>query len=209
MSSLSGSAPTLSVRDPSLTEFIVFLNKYLNTSYTNIAFLAVLVYDHAITADIEVARIWTLQWGLPKILFLINRYIVPPMLIFNEISFAIPNIPGPICAFIIKWTAWPTVVALATVEMILMLRVLAIYGHSKMMTRFLVGLFIIQMVVLLVMTSVVVSNIVAIPGDPILAAFFSPHYIYMLAGFPQSFLKVSLSSSLCTRFSKVMASVRP
>ncbi|KAF8177338.1 hypothetical protein K438DRAFT_2022297 [Mycena galopus ATCC 62051] len=51
------------------------LNDYAAVRYTNIAFVTFMVFDHAITFDTEVARIWTLQWRLPKVLFLINRYV--------------------------------------------------------------------------------------------------------------------------------------
>ncbi|CAK5266299.1 unnamed protein product [Mycena citricolor] len=88
-------------------------------------------------------RSWpSLKWRLPKILYLINRYIVPPMLIFDAIVPAIYNLPEsmlvvlvltdliaaddqPRCDFIAKWTPWPTIISLTTSEMILMLRVFA------------------------------------------------------------------------------------
>jgi hypothetical protein len=66
----------------SFSEVIAFLNNYAAARYTNVAFLTVLLYDHAITFYFEVAMIWTLPWGLPKIIFLTTRYVVPPMLLF-------------------------------------------------------------------------------------------------------------------------------
>ncbi|KAF8177304.1 hypothetical protein K438DRAFT_2022275, partial [Mycena galopus ATCC 62051] len=102
------------------------LNDYAAVRYTSIAFVTFMVFDHAITFDTEVARIWTLQWQLPKVLFLINRYVVPPMLIFDSIVPTIHDVPESLCTFIGKWTSWPTIISLGTVEIILMLRVFAI-----------------------------------------------------------------------------------
>ncbi|KAJ6555705.1 hypothetical protein DFH09DRAFT_1491976 [Mycena vulgaris] len=101
-----------------------------------------LVYDHVITFDVEVSRIWTLPLGLPKVLFLINRYIVPPMLIFDGTVPTIYDLPDSLCNFIAKWTSWPTIISLATVELILIIRVLAICGQRKIVRLCLTGLFI-------------------------------------------------------------------
>ncbi|GLB44977.1 hypothetical protein LshimejAT787_1900550 [Lyophyllum shimeji] len=126
------------------------LNEYMAVRYTNVAFLMLLLYDHALTFDLEVERIWTLPWRLPKVLFLLNRYIIPPMLLFDGL---VPSIPlgegNPTdarilnyfivsCRFITRWTAWPTIFAMTIVDGILVLRVIAIYGHDKRVTRFLV-----------------------------------------------------------------------
>ncbi|TFK61647.1 hypothetical protein BDN72DRAFT_849481, partial [Pluteus cervinus] len=86
-----------------------------------VAWSMLMVYDHFITFDLEVERIWTLPWRLPKYLFLINRYIVPPTLF---------------CAFVAKWTTWPTILSLGTVELMLILRVVALCRLS-----FLIGPF--------------------------------------------------------------------
>ncbi|KAG7091723.1 hypothetical protein E1B28_008124 [Marasmius oreades] len=56
------------------------LNNFAAVKYTNLAFLVVLVYDHALTLHVEVDRIWKLPWKLPKLVFLFVRYLAPPML---------------------------------------------------------------------------------------------------------------------------------
>ncbi|KAJ7208086.1 hypothetical protein B0H12DRAFT_432233 [Mycena haematopus] len=58
---------------------VTALEDYAAVRYTNIAFLMFMVFDHVITFDTEVSRIWTLKWRLPKVLFLINRYVQPSL----------------------------------------------------------------------------------------------------------------------------------
>ncbi|KAF5361485.1 hypothetical protein D9758_006208 [Tetrapyrgos nigripes] len=53
--------------------------------YVSLAGLVVLVYDHCITFDDEVEFIWKAKWKLPKVLFLLLRYIVPIALLVNII----------------------------------------------------------------------------------------------------------------------------
>jgi hypothetical protein len=42
-----------------------------------------LLYDHFLTLDQEVEEIWKAKWTLPKIFFLILRYMVPALMIIE------------------------------------------------------------------------------------------------------------------------------
>ncbi|KIM86304.1 hypothetical protein PILCRDRAFT_816242 [Piloderma croceum F 1598] len=53
------------------------VNNYINGDRT------LLLYDHAITLDKEVEWIWTLRWGLPKIVFFVNRYVICSLIFCN------------------------------------------------------------------------------------------------------------------------------
>ncbi|KAJ7348308.1 hypothetical protein DFH08DRAFT_865728 [Mycena albidolilacea] len=156
------------------------LNDYAAVRYTNIAFLMFMVFDHAITFDTEVDRIWTLKWRPPKVLFLINRYVVPPMLIFDGVAPVIYNLPESLCIFIAKWTSWPTIVSLATVEIILMIRVFAISGHRKTIRIFLVGLFICEMIAWITLSSVILTKTTGAPGGSLFPGclFSAPKYFF-------------------------------
>ncbi|KAJ6553010.1 hypothetical protein B0H19DRAFT_1155470 [Mycena capillaripes] len=159
---------------------VTALNDYAAVRYTNIAFLAWMVFDHAITFEAEVARIWTLQWRLPKVLFLINRYVVPPMLIFDGLVPVIFDLPESLCTFIAKWTAWPTILSLATVEIILMLRVFAISGHRKAIRHFLIGLFTCEMIAWVTVSSIIMHETTGVPGGSLFPGclFSAPKYFY-------------------------------
>ncbi|KAJ7114860.1 hypothetical protein C8R44DRAFT_984229 [Mycena epipterygia] len=159
---------------------VTALNDYAVVRYTNVAFLTFLVYDHAITFDTEVSRIWTLPLGLPKVLFLINRYVVPPMLIFDGVVPAIYDLPESLCTFIAKWTTWPTIISLGTVELILVIRVLAISGHRKELRTFLAGLFICEMIAWITLSVLILTRTTGFPGGYIYPGclFSAPTYFY-------------------------------
>ncbi|CAK5267070.1 unnamed protein product [Mycena citricolor] len=164
-----------------LEQEITALHDYAAVRYTNVAFVALILYDYVITIDTEVSRIWSLKWRLPKILYLINRYIVPPMLIFDAIVPAIYNLPEsmlvvlvltdltaaddqPRCDFIAKWTPWPTIISLTTSEMILMLRVFAVGELAGWIA----------------LSSIVTKNTVGSPGGMLFPGclFSAPTYFY-------------------------------
>ncbi|KIM41948.1 hypothetical protein M413DRAFT_27488 [Hebeloma cylindrosporum] len=50
------------------------------------ACLTLLLYDHAITLDQEVSNMWPTRFSLAKFLFIVNRYLVEAILLFNCIS---------------------------------------------------------------------------------------------------------------------------
>ncbi|KAF8069923.1 hypothetical protein FPV67DRAFT_1753646 [Lyophyllum atratum] len=114
--------------DASMEAVVTLLKESIVVRYTNVAFLMLLLYDYIITFHTEVERIWSLQWRLPKILFLLNRYIVPPMLMFNGLTPSV-HLGEEICDFIGKWTAWPTILSMGIVDAILVLRVVVICGY--------------------------------------------------------------------------------
>jgi hypothetical protein len=40
------------------------------------------VYEVFISLDDEVARVWSLKWRLPKLLFIFNRYVIRAILMY-------------------------------------------------------------------------------------------------------------------------------
>jgi hypothetical protein len=40
------------------------------------------VYEVITSLDDEVARVWTLNWRLPKLLFMLNRYVIRIVLVY-------------------------------------------------------------------------------------------------------------------------------
>jgi len=132
--------------------------------YTAAAFSVLVVYDHLITLDNEVSMIWTLKWRLPKFLFLINRYIVPPLLLTSAIVEGVYPLLRPFCNFWVHWQPWTSVIAITTVELVLIVRVWALYARNKIVMGFLISLFACEMVVVLVNTSILVKNTASVLG---------------------------------------------
>jgi len=132
-----------------------------------------LAYDQLITFDIEVARIWTLSWGLPKCIFFVNRYVVAPVLLMNAIAMALFPLLTSFCVFMVHWMPWTSVVALTTVETIQMVRVSALYGQSKYVPLLLRCLFLCAVVAEVVNTSIIVKNTSAVLSFELATGCFS------------------------------------
>ncbi|KAG2014245.1 hypothetical protein CC2G_011080 [Coprinopsis cinerea AmutBmut pab1-1] len=61
----------------SVEQFGTAVHRLNAVKYFQLAAFVVLVYDHALTLDQEVARIWKRPLSGASILFYINRYITP------------------------------------------------------------------------------------------------------------------------------------
>ncbi|KAF8895380.1 hypothetical protein BD779DRAFT_722887 [Infundibulicybe gibba] len=165
--------------------------------YTNIAFLALLVYDHAITLDWEVSRIWTLPWCFPKILFLINRYPIPLMLIFDSLTPIVKT--NQTLQLRNKMDIMvPTIIGLGTVEIMLILRIIALYQHNKRIVYFLVPLFLVEMAAWIAMSIPILLNTKATPGgDSFTGCLYSaPPYYYLAWLIPVGFESIIIALTI-------------
>jgi len=117
-----------------------------------VAFVTLVLYDHLITLDIEVERIWSLEWRLPKYLFLTSRYILPPLLLLTLAGTTVYPILPSFCTFIVHFYRSTQAISFIVAELVLLIRVSALYGHDKIARRVLVGLFICQLVAVIVIT---------------------------------------------------------
>ncbi|KIK51681.1 hypothetical protein GYMLUDRAFT_88940 [Collybiopsis luxurians FD-317 M1] len=133
-----------------------------------------MLYDYILTVDSEILTIWTLPWRLPKFLFLINRYIVPLMLIdvpdfalsrFDGIYMDFYNTPSEICKFVARFTSWPTFLSVATVEMILIIRTSAIYNNSKAIKSGLYGVFFASMTSWIIVSAIEAARTTGTSGE--------------------------------------------
>ncbi|KAG8766812.1 hypothetical protein FRC12_006634 [Ceratobasidium sp. 428] len=105
--------------------------------YCEIASLVFLLYDHVITIDQEVERIWKAPWSLPKVLFLFNRYTGPISLLVNTTIFT-SEAPYDVCRRWIHFEGAAGITAMASVEMIMIFRLYALYRRSKTMLALLI-----------------------------------------------------------------------
>jgi len=155
-----------------LEQNLAYISSSVVCGYLAVGFSVWVIYDQVITFDNEVARIWTLCWRWPKILFLVNRYVVGPMLFMNGIVMATFPLDS-FCDFMSYWQPWVAIISLATVELILIVRVSAIYGHSKNISRFLKILFACEMIAVLVNTSILIKGTHSILLPPLMPGCFS------------------------------------
>lgn len=117
--------------------------------YLQLAAFVVLIYDHIVTFSQEVERVWTRKLNGASILFLINRYVTPLQFIIIIDAFHDPIwTPAPAaCKRIVLFEGASTVALLAVCELILILRVYALYSRCSRILCFLMVLWVAQITV--------------------------------------------------------------
>jgi len=113
-------------------------------AYFQTAAFAVLIYDHILTFSDEVERIWKQKMTGASILFLINRYITPIQFIIIIDAFQDPIWTRPTCNRFVIFEGASTVALISVCELILILRVYALYGRSTPIAVFLLILLAVQ-----------------------------------------------------------------
>jgi len=100
-------------------------------NYLIIGFIGLLLYDHLITLDMELEWIWTLRWRLPKIIFVVNRYVITSLLVLSSIPDLIFPISVSFCNFhLYLWLGLP-LLNFGAAELLIIIRVCSLYGHQK------------------------------------------------------------------------------
>jgi hypothetical protein len=125
--------------------------------YITLAFATLVLYNHLITLDIEVERIWTLKWGLPKVLFLTSRYVVPPLLMITVIGQIGYPLLFSFCKFEVQFGTPIVILSLVTAQLVLLMRVSALYGHNKFWLSFLLCFFTCQLAVVIAATVITIK----------------------------------------------------
>jgi len=110
----------------------------------------IIVYDHIITLDDEIRLIWKSRWSLGKALFLISRYYNVFIVAFNTAVLFLPSASVQFCFAWLRWQAVTGVLVYGTTEIILMLRLHAMYGQSKKLVGLMAPAFVLLLLVELV-----------------------------------------------------------
>ncbi|KAJ3509774.1 hypothetical protein NLJ89_g5040 [Agrocybe chaxingu] len=112
-----------------------------------LAAFAILIYDHALTFPLEVERIWKQKVTGPAILFLLNRYVTPLQYIVIITAFHLPTWTGKACDDFVMFEGALSAVMSNVCEVIMILRVYALYGRSNKILAFLGLLWLLQLVI--------------------------------------------------------------
>nr|GAT58497.1 predicted protein [Mycena chlorophos] len=116
----------------------------LTQNYVFYATSTLLVYELLVTFDEEVDRVWSLRWRLPKVLFILNRYVVRALLILQFIVGDMPGTSAGFCAIYGSWQIIPTRLAILVAQALMVIRLWAIYNNSKCMFHFLLGIYMLE-----------------------------------------------------------------
>ncbi|PPR07614.1 hypothetical protein CVT24_004167 [Panaeolus cyanescens] len=124
-----------------ITAAIVHLNA---GKYFQIAAFVMLIYDHMLTFSDEVERIWKQKISGATILFLLNRYLTPLQFIVIINAFQDPSWTKEVCDRFVVFEGASTAALVGICELIMILRVYALYGQSKAVLAFLMLLWVVQ-----------------------------------------------------------------
>jgi len=130
--------------DPSIEQTASHL---LAGKYFQLAAFIMLVYDHLLTFDQEVERIWKQRLSAASVLFLVNRYVTIMEFIVVLEAFHNPRWKGEVCRKSVLFEASGTIALVAVGELIMILRVFAIYGRNIRLLVVLMGLWLAQVIV--------------------------------------------------------------
>ncbi|KAJ3502187.1 hypothetical protein NLJ89_g8998 [Agrocybe chaxingu] len=115
--------------------------------YFQLAAFVMLVYDHILTFDQEVDRIWKQKFSGASLLFFINRYVTPLQFIIILDAFHDPIWTTEACANFVIFEGASTVSLVAVCQLIMILRVYALWGRSLHILVFLLVLWAAQIAV--------------------------------------------------------------
>ncbi|KAI0044797.1 hypothetical protein FA95DRAFT_1608263 [Auriscalpium vulgare] len=150
----------------------------------NLAASALVFYDHAITFGQEVELMWNAPWTRGKFLFLLFRYYGIFSSIFNDYG-----------RFWISWQGWTGVlVSAALAQVILILRIRALFSNDRKVTLLLAG----TLVCTLVSSAVIIAN--ALHGTEVGLVHIAPHTyctVNVLSSYaPLFFIPISILETL-------------
>ncbi|KAI0700289.1 hypothetical protein BC835DRAFT_1412095 [Cytidiella melzeri] len=100
--------------------------------------LTALLYDHILTLNSEIKFIWRARVGFVSVVFLLNRYIVPLMLIVD--TYELSGVAADSVTFCRIWTATQSALTLASfmsIHAIVSIRVYALHNGREWIRRFL------------------------------------------------------------------------
>jgi len=105
----------------------------LINNYVLYSSACMLVYELFTSLDDEVERVWSLKWRLPKILFMLNRYVIRALMVCLWIIADFPGTSAEFCRIYSYWQMIPLRLAILTAQALVVIRVWAIYNNSRRM----------------------------------------------------------------------------
>jgi len=115
--------------------------------YFQVAAFVVLIYDHALTFGEEVEQIWKENLNGASVLFLLNRYATPLQFIIIIDAFQDPRWTRSACNRFVAFQGGSNIALIAICELVMILRVYALWGRCPIILTVLLLLWITQVVV--------------------------------------------------------------
>lgn len=168
---------------PALLDIIITAVKNIQRSRcAELASSAIIVWEHLITLDQEFELIWKANWSAGKCLFLINRYYGLFMVIFNNYGTFATTITNEFCLRWFHWQGWTALIACVIAEVILQIRLYALYYLNRGILLFMVICFMVSTAASAMIMGIILSRITArvdlIPGMTFCGSLDFPSYIF-------------------------------
>ncbi|KAE9397920.1 hypothetical protein BT96DRAFT_1020458 [Gymnopus androsaceus JB14] len=132
------------------TESLITVVKNFNASrYLTAAGVTILFYDHLLTFSAEYELIWRAEWKLPKVLFLLIRYIVPLclLLLTHQMSgIGNSDVTDLSCKVVFNVALMLGVLTIAVGNFLVMLHVWNLWERSRRLILWSLFLFIVTQV---------------------------------------------------------------
>ncbi|THU83153.1 hypothetical protein K435DRAFT_766027 [Dendrothele bispora CBS 962.96] len=115
--------------------------------YFQLGAFVMVLYDHILTFAEEVSCIWGQKLNGATLLFFINRYITPIEFIIVLVAFHQANWPAEVCDRFVAFEGGATIALVTIAELVMILRVYALYGRPKFLLFVLLSLLVGQVVI--------------------------------------------------------------
>jgi len=177
---------TMDASNPALQQIMDLLIEGVrisqSTRCSELASSTIVVLDHLITFDQEVDLIWNAHWSIGKVLFIINRYYTLCSVVFNNYALFTPTLTDSFCLQWFQWQGWTGLIACMIGQIILQVRLYALYYLNKKI----LALMVIWFIAATVSSAVVMGTTLAvlgarshiIPGIPFCVPFNVPRHLY-------------------------------
>jgi len=107
------------------------------TEFLDVAAAALLCYDVFLSFEREVQLVWCGRWGLPTVLYLVNRYGVALQACLNLVAVLDWQLDLDSCYTWNLFSNWSIPVVMMIVEALLAMRVMALYFNNRWVVLFL------------------------------------------------------------------------
>ncbi|KAF8902285.1 hypothetical protein CPB84DRAFT_1776389 [Gymnopilus junonius] len=158
------------------------MSKVETTRNARLASIVIVFYDYALSLDFQIDLIWRSEWHFLKVVFLINRYYVlaAGILLTNALSvFFSSNLSSKVGLNYVLWEAWTGLIGCVLAEIILQMRISALYLRNKRIVYPMVASFLASSTASATIMGIYLRGIDAfpidIPGGQICYSNHSPH----------------------------------
>ncbi|KAF4600583.1 hypothetical protein EYR38_005222 [Pleurotus pulmonarius] len=127
-------------------ELIASLSWNQQSTYLPVAGAGLFIYDYVLTLSDEARYVWTAPWSLGKILFLLTRYptfIDVALAMYRNLGYSLTS---GTCSLLYNISGWTTIIGIAIAEIIMLMRVWAIWNQTRTAGLLLATLIIASMI---------------------------------------------------------------